>query len=221
MITDKATFCKKVIVLAALFTMIFPVVHVGATMGNVNNFIYSEDQFAGDKDSAMNYFLKYRAEGYPAKYTERPESIYGLQQHIKYSESVFISCHGTKEGSELLLDSSGSKIIFGTFDVPSGMNCKLAYISACRGAQNNVNTGKNLCIDLINNGYKAAVGYSDDVRTSLSRMYECEFFFNLAEGKSVYGALDATNKYLKDEYKNLFDEIIDSVERFGDLGVKP
>ena len=42
--------------------MKFPAAHVGATMGNVNSFIYSEDQFAGDKDCAMDYFLKFKAD---------------------------------------------------------------------------------------------------------------------------------------------------------------
>ncbi|MBD5157634.1 MAG: hypothetical protein HDT13_08380 [Butyrivibrio sp.] len=123
----------------------------------------------------------------------RPTVVYGMQQHLKNAGSLYVCCHGRDEGSVLVMDIVGTKdILFRTSDVPANMDCKLAYLGACRSAQNNISTGKNLCGTLVSNGYKAVVGYNADVSHYLAMEFEENFFYYLGEGNNVYTSIEET-----------------------------
>lgn len=218
----KPSISRKVLVIILSFILLFPAVRVDATMGNVNSFIHSEDCFEGDRDFVDGHRSTFQSKGYSAILLDRPTVIYGLQQHLKNSESVFISCHGDENGGELVLipGSSLSSSVFKPADVPVNMECKLAYLSACKSACKNTATGKNLCSTLINNGYKAAMGYTDNVDIWYSRIYEEVFYLYLTDGMSVYGAVDATNRFLERNYPKVYEEIVPFVVVFGNLGIK-
>lgn len=100
------------------------------------------------------------------------------------------------------------------------MECKLAYLSACRSACKNITTGKNLCSTLISNGYKAAIGYTGDVDIWYSRIFEEVFYVYLTDGMSVYEATEATKNFLRRNYPKVYNEVVPYVEEFGNLGLK-
>lgn len=217
----KSSRSMKVLIVIFSFILLFPAVCVDATIGNVNSFIHSEDCFEGDRDFVDGHRSTFQSKGYPAILLDRPTAVYGLQQHFKNSESVFISCHGDKNGGELVLvsGSSLSSSVFKPTDVPVNMECKLAYLSACKSACKNTATGKNLCSTLISNGYKTAIGYTDNVDIWYSRIYEEVFYLYLTDGMSVYEAFEATNKFLERNYPKVYEEVVPFVAAFGNLGI--
>lgn len=210
---------KRLLFLLFSFIFLFQTINVKATIGNVSIFVYSDDYFSGDKAFVNKLSLFFRASGHSILLENRPKAVYGMQQYLKNSESIYISCHGIEEGSVMILDivNSSNMTYFRSFDVPGGMDCKFAYISVCYGAKSNTVTGKNLCSTLISNGYKAAVGYNTSVKVSESRIYEETFYKYLARGKSVYEARLATEEELGDKYS----KIISSAQYFGNLGLIP
>lgn len=149
--------------------------------------------------------------------TERPDIIYGMQQYFKYSESVYISTHGTEDGGELVLDNSNASklVLFKSSDVPKDMDCKLAYLSACYSAKTNVNTRKNLCSTLISNGYQAVIGYTEAVSNTMAKDFEREFYSHLSKGESVYSSLKSTEKYMLETYSWTCEAFLNSVKSFG------
>lgn len=202
-----------------IFVFLFQTTSVNATIGNVSIFVHSDDYFSGDKTFVNNLSLFFRASGHSVLAEDRPKAVYGMQQYMKNAESIYVSCHGGSEGSVIVLDAGSSlkSSVFGVSDVPSGMECKFAYLSVCYGAKNNTGTGKNLCSTMISNGYKAVVGYDKSVTVKESRLYEETFYKYLSRGKSVYEAKIATEKELGDDYS----KIIDSTKYFGNLGLVP
>lgn len=203
------------------FLILFlPSVNADATMGNVFVFLHSEDFFPGNSHDVGLYCRDFTACGHDALLAERPTIVYGMQQNLKNAESLFVCCHGKDEGSVLLIDIVGTKeILFRTTDVPKNMDCKLAYLGACRSAQSNTTTGKNLCSTLVSNGYKTVIGYNADVKNPLAIAFEESFFDYFAKGKSVYVSINETIDYLEYLDADKYKEIISAVSKFGDLGV--
>lgn len=212
-------YFKRILLILLLFIFILQTTSVGATMGNKGVFLYSGDYFSDDRIFVDKLSMYFRLSGHSTLTENRPKVIYGMQQHMKNSESLYISCHGRHEGSVMVLDTGSSSVsaVFGAADVPIGMDCKLVYLSVCYGSKSNISTGKNLCGTFINNGYKAAVGYDKSVSVENSRIYEEAFYRYLSRGESIYGAKMATEKELGDSCK----EIIDSADYFGNLGLVP
>lgn len=201
--------------------MLLPITRVDATMGNINSFIYSSDYFNSEY-SKVNYIAQcFRDKGMSAEMTERPKSVYGLQQYFKYSESIYISTHGIADGGILVLDGGDSSptLIFKTSDIPQNMECKFAYLSACYSAKTNINTRKNLCSMLISNGYKAAVGYTEAVSNTVAKEFEREFYSYLSKGWSIYSSLAGARDYIHDNYNGYYDGFLNSVSPFGNLGL--
>lgn len=64
------------------------------------------------------------------------------------------------------------------------------------------------------------MGYTDNVDIWYSRIYEEVFYLYLTDGMSVYGAVDATNKFLERNYPKVYEEIVPFVAVFGNLGIK-
>ncbi len=210
---------KRILLILLLFIFILQTTSVGATMGNKGVFLYSGDYFSDDRIFVDKLSMYFRLSGHSTLTENRPKVIYGMQQHMKNSEPLYISCHGRHEGIVMVLDTGSSSVgaVFGAADVPIGMDCKLVYLSVCYGSKSNISTGKNLCGTFISNGYKAAVGYDKSVSVENSRIYEEAFYRYLSRGESIYGAKIATEKELGDSCK----EIIDSADYFGNLGLVP
>ena len=220
----KISKSKKILILLLAFVLLLPAVRVNATMGNVFVFLHSEDFFAGNNKTVGLYYRDFVNKGHGAMLAARPTAVYGMQEYLKNAEALFVCCHGKNEGSILLVDIVGTKeILFRTSDVPKSMDCKLAYIGACRSAQNNTETGKNLCGTLVSNGYKAVIGYNTDVVHVFAIQYEESFFDYLAQGKSVYASTRETELYLikkgEREDPEEYERIINSVSKFGNLGL--
>lgn len=210
---------KRTLLILLLLVFLFQTTSVGATIGNKGIFLYSSDYFSNDRIFVDKLAMYFRLSEHSTLTENRPKVVYGMRQHMKNSESIYISCHGRYEGGVMILDtgSSSDSAVFGAADVPIGTDCKLVYLSVCYGSKNNTSTGKNLCGTLISNGYKAAVGYDKSVSVKNSRIYEEAFYIYLSRGESIYGAKIATEKELGDSCK----EIIDAVDYFGNLGLIP
>ena len=211
---------NKILIFVLLFVLLIPVVRVDATMGNINSFIYSGDYFYGDYSGVNNIAQCLRSKGISAEMTERPKSVYGLQQYFKYSESIYISTHGILNGGVLVLDGDdiSPTLMFKASDVPKEMNCKLAYLSACYSAKTNTDTRKNLCSVLISNGYQVAVGYTDAVSNIVSKDFEREFYSNFSKGESMYSSLNRAKDYITKN--NLLGKtFVDTVQQFGNQGI--
>lgn len=218
--TVKIHKSRKILILLLMFALLLPATRVDATMGNVFIFAHSEDFFPGNSKTVNMYYRNFVNKGHGAMLAARPTAVYGIQEYFKNAESFFICCHGKNEGSVLLVDIVGTKeILFRTSDVPKSMDCKLAYIGACRSAQNNTSTGKNLCSTVVSNGYKTVIGYNDDVNHILASQFEDSFFDYLAQGKSVYASINETIDYFEDMDADKYKEIINAVSAFGNLGL--
>lgn len=212
---------NKMLIIVVIAVLLIPAVRADATMGNINSFIYSSDYF-NSKYSKVNYIAQcFRDKGISAVMTERPKSVYGLQQYFKNSESVYISTHGIADGSVLVLDENdiSPTLIFNASDVPKSMECKLAYLSVCYSARTNISTRKNLCSTLISNGYKVVVGYTESVSNTVSKEFEREFYSRLSKGESVYSSLVGAKNYIRDNYNNFYDRFLNSVGAFGNQGL--
>ncbi len=211
---------NSIILIILAFILMFPVARTDAIIGNATTFIHSDDYFAGDKATINTYYTFFTGKGLNCRITSRPARISGMKAEFINSESVYISCHGTNTGSELVLDAV-NWILFRATDVPSNMNCKLAYISACRAGQNSAATGQNLCNNLVKSGYRTAMGYKTEVNTMKSRMYDSIFFSYMGEGMTVNEALAATREYFRrrGEEKE-YNEIISSMTVYGDRNLR-
>ncbi len=203
---------NSILLLVLSFLLLFPSVKVEAVMGNVTTLIYSDDYFSGDKAVVSDYYEHFVSAGLSCRLTSRPTSVYAMQQEFKNSESVYISCHGTEIGSEIVLDSG---ITFYATDVPANMRCKLAYLSVCCGGKTSVATGYSLCNNLIKNGYSVVVGYKTSVRVAYSRIYEKAFMNRLREGDTVREACDHVKKFMRQYHADMFDDIVLSVIVYG------
>lgn len=217
-------FGRKILIPVLLFVLLLPAVRVDATMGNVFIFAHSEDFFPGNQKKVDSYRTCLPSYQRKTMLTERPTVVYGMQEYLKNGESLFVCCHGMDEGSTLVLDIVGTKfILFNVSDVPKSMDCKLAYLGACRSAQSNTATGKNLCSALVSNGYRTVIGYNTNVVHIYAVEFEENFFYSLGQGKSVYASVRETETYLikKGERKNQeeYEKIINAVSEFGDLGM--
>lgn len=207
---------NKILIFIMSFILLLPVIRVDATIGNINTFIYSNDYFYGDYEGVNNIAQCFRSKGISAEMTERPKIIYGVQQYFRYSESIYISTHGLSEGGVLVLDDSNAskQVLFDYSNVPTNMECKLAYLSACYSAKTNTSTRKNLCSTLISNGYQAAIGYTDQVSNTVSKEFEREFYSHLSKGESVYSSLNSAKNYISKN--NLLGKaFVDLVQAFG------
>lgn len=96
-------------------------------MGNKGVFLHSGDYFSDDRIFVDKLSMHFRLSGHSTLTENRPKVIYGMQQHMKNSESLYISCHGRHEGIVMVLDTGSSSVsaVFGAADVPIGMDCKL------------------------------------------------------------------------------------------------
>lgn len=218
----KISKIRKILIFLLVFVLALPIVRVDATSGNVFIFLHSEDFWAGSQKKVDSYRTCLKSYKSTTRLDARPTIVYGMQQHLKNCGSLYICCHGLEEGSALVMDIVGTKfIVFRTSDVPKDMNCNLAFIGACRSAQKNTTTGKNLCSTLVSNGYKTVIGYNTDVKNSFAIEFEENFFYYLGQGKSVYASIEEAKKDLRDkkENKNEHEKIINAVERFGNLGL--
>lgn len=212
---------NKLLLIIILFLLFLPAVRISATIGNTTTFIYSEDFFAGDKNTISSYSQKFVSHGKASRLSSRPTSIYAMQQELKNSESVFISSHGTEIGSVIVLNVSGSStLLFNCSDVPKNMDGKLAYLSVCYSAKNNAATGQNLCSALVKNGYSTAVGYYTAVLSSTSRVYENIVIDNLMEGDTIYDALIYARNHLQSIYGSKYNDVISAERTYGDLNLK-
>lgn len=211
---------RKILILILMFILLLPAERVDATIGNVFIFAHSEDFFPGNSQTVNMYYRNFVNKGHGAMLAARPTALYGMQEYFKNAESFFVCCHGKNEGSVLLVDIVGTKeILFKPSDVPKSMDCKLAYLGACRSAQNNTGTGKNLCSTLVSNGYKTVIGYNTDVNHYLAAEFEDSFFDYLAQGYSVYTSINKTIDYFEDFDDDRYIEIINAVSKFGNLGL--
>lgn len=210
---------KKVLIIILSFILLFPAVRVDATIGNVNSFIRSDDLFPGDEVFVSGHCSTLSSQGYPTILLDRPTMVYGLQQHLKYSESIFISCHGRPGELVLLSGSTLSSAVFRPTDVPADMECRIAYLSACYSACKNEKTGKNLCSTLIDNGYQAVIGYTSDVDIRSSRIFEEAFYYYLSDGASVNRAVELAKKFMSKRYSEEYKDIEPYVDTFGNLGI--
>lgn len=211
---------NSIILIILAFILMFPVVRTDAVIGNATTFIHSDDYFAGDKATINTYYTFFTGKGLNCRITSRPVRISGMKAEFINSESVYISCHGTNTGSELVLDAV-NWTLFRATDVPPNMNCKLAYICACRAAQNSAATGQNLCNNLVKNGYRTAMGYKTNVPVDKSRMYDNIFFSFMGEGMTVNGALAATREYFMQRgEEEKYSAIISSMTVYGDRNLK-
>lgn len=212
---------NKMLIIVVIAVLLIPAVRADATMGNINSFIYSSDYFNNEYSKVNHIAQCFRNKGISAVMTERPKSVYGLQQYFKNSESVYISTHGIADGSVLVLDGTdvSPTLIFNASDVPKSMECKLAYLSACYSAKTNISTRKNLCSTLISNGYKVVVGYTESVSNTVSKEFEREFYSRLSKGESVYSSLVGAKNYIRDNYNNFYDGFLNSVGAFGNQGL--
>lgn len=211
---------KSIILITLAFILMFPVVRADAVIGNATTFIHSDDYFAGDKDNINTYYTFFTGKGLYCRIISRPTKVSGMKAEFMNSESVYISCHGTNTGSELVLDAR-NWVLFRATDVPSNMNCKLAYICACRAAQNSAATGQNLCNNLVKSGYRTAMGYKTDVNTMKSRMYDNIFFSFMGEGMTVNEALAATREYFREQgEEEKYSAIISSMTVYGDRNLR-
>ncbi|MCM1307532.1 MAG: hypothetical protein NC223_02915 [Butyrivibrio sp.] len=220
----KMSKSRIALVLLLAFALLLPTVKVTATPGNVFVFLHSEDFFPGNQKWVDSFRKCIKSYSTDTRLEARPTVVYGMQQHLKNCGSLYICCHGDDEGSVLLIDIVGTEfILFQISDVPKNMDCGLAYLGACRSAQNNTKTGKNLCSTLVSNGYKAVIGYSSDVNHYLAMEFEENFFYYLAGGSSVYTAIEETKAYLrkhgKQTNKAVYDDLFNAVARFGNLGI--
>ena len=212
---------NKLLLIILALLLFLPAVRVSAVIGNTTTFIYSEDFFAGDRNTIDSYNQKFISHGKASRLSSRPTSIYAMQQELKNSESVFISSHGTEIGSVIVLSVSGnSTLLFNCSDVQKNMNCKLAYLSVCYSAKNNAATGLNLCNTLVKNGYATAIGYYTAVLSSTSRVYENIVIDNLMEGDTVYNALIYARDHLQSIYGSKYNDVISAERTYGDLNLK-
>ncbi len=207
---------NSILLLVLSFLLLFPSVKVEAVIGNVTTLIYSDDYFSGDKAVVSDYYEHFVSAGLSCRLTSRPTSVYAMQQEFKNSESVYISCHGTSTGSEMVLDSGRT---FYATDVPSNMSCKLAYLSVCCGAKTSVATGYSLCNNLIKNGYSVVVGYKTSVRVAYSRIYENIFMNHLREGDTVREAHNYTKSFMWEHYRTIYYDIVPSVVIYGNADI--
>ncbi|MCM1307450.1 MAG: hypothetical protein NC223_02500 [Butyrivibrio sp.] len=120
----RKTSKNKILICILPFFLLLPVVRADATIGNINSFIYSSDYFSGDYRGVDNIAQYFRNVGMSAEMIERPKVIYGAQQYFKYSESIYISTHGTSDGGELVLDNGSTQVLFKSSDFPKNMECK-------------------------------------------------------------------------------------------------
>lgn len=207
---------NSILLLVLPFLLLFPSVKVEAVMGNVTTLIYSDDYFSGDKAVVSDYYEHFVSAGLSCRLTSRPTSVYAMQQEFKNSESVYISCHGTSTGSEMVLDSGRT---FYATDVPANMRCKLAYLSVCCGGKTSAATGQSLCNNLIKNGYSVVVGYKTSVSVAHSRIYENIFMNRLREGDTVREARNYTSDFMRINHKNIYNSVVPSVVVYGNADI--
>lgn len=220
----KISKIRKTLILLITFALLLPTARVDAASGNVFVFLHSEDFFPGNQKRVDSFRSCLKSYSSSTRLDARPTIVYGMQQHLKNCGSLYICCHGDDEGSVLVMDIVGTEfILFRISDVPKDMDCKLAYLGACRSAQNNTKTGKNLCSTLVSNGYKTVIGYNTDVLNEPAMEFEENFFYYLGQGKSVYTAIEETKDYLKEhgkqKDKKVYDKIFNAIAKFGNLGI--
>ena len=218
----KISNSRKILILLLVFLLLLPSVRVDAASGNIFVFLHSEDFWAGSEKKVDSYRACLKSYKSTTRLDARPTIVYGMQQHLKNCGSLFICCHGLNEGSVLVMDIVGTEfILFRTSDVPKNMDCNLAFLGACRSAQKNTTTGKNLCSTLVSNGYKTVVGYNTDVNNPFAIEFEENFFYYLGQGKSVYASIEEAKKDLRDKKNDKIEheKIINAVEGYGNLGL--
>lgn len=150
----------------------------------------------------------------------RPTSVYGLSSILSNSDCTYISTHGHTSGSKLVLDmTTNPNIYYTALNVPTQMNCNLAFISACYSAKTNTDTNTNLCSKLVSCGYKTVIGYKTEVNVVASRELEDVFYKNwITYKKPASAALSTAREYVSSIYGSN-SEAVTSVTLYGNSGL--
>ncbi len=192
--------------------------NVSATIGNTETFVYSNDFFSGDYYHLLEMGGYFTNEGKSVNYIARPKLAYGLNSILTNSDCTHISTHGMSAGSKLVLDND-PYVYYMPSNVPTQMNCNLAFISACYGAKTNTSTNTNLCSTLVSRGYKTVIGYKEEVGVQSSRVLEDTFYKNwITYGKPASAALSTARSYASSVYGSN-DEAVTSVTLYGNGGL--
>ena len=177
---------------------------------------YSNDYFTNDSSHANNIAYYFATNGHSVNVASRPLIPYAMNTNLQYRSTLYISTHGTAQGSTLKLDSN---TYFNETNLTTQIGCDFIFYSACYSAQNNTATGNNLCSKSISNGASTVLGYSDSVLVSKSRFFETKFYERALSYNDIVYTSYITAKALFAAQYGTTDTVYTSVSMFGNGGL--